>query len=444
MIEEYPILKEKMMKLSGSKVPHFRYEAMFIDSLNNNLPCANVVSIKKESDYLTTYTSYMYLTVQVFKSTYLKLLNCDPNKLQLALKRVTNTTLGFSIKDVEKSDTTIYQAYLCNRTNEKLVNREGGLTGTHLDDLAELKTLEIQLVERSLQEFKLMETYGAYKNKPIENIVAGLMSTKVSTLKNEYGCYGCTVIPSDNPKRRYQVVIPSPTKLIDLPKFMQETYGMYGSGVGYFLEGEHWYVYPSHDYTRFEKGGMRTLTIVPVPKNELPGSDVTYLNDNGNLFVFAVGEVKHADNLERDIQKTGSGFRAAKAGNIVDHNSVVENGKVFIPPGRNNVIVNFDKRETTNTNVISCEQTVNDNPLSEASKITTKIGNDLLFNWVSSNHYLVYSGMPVKIIYASDGKLTSAFGVLTRVDTLIRTDMISPIDNRYVSNSVLCVHCEAI
>ena len=444
MLEEYPFLKEKFLKLSAAKHSYFKYEALFIDSFNNKLPCVNVVSLKIESDYVNEYSSYKYLTVQVLKSVYLKLLNCDPNNLQLSLKRTNNSTLGFSINDVEKSENTVYQAFICNRTNEKVGNKEGGLTGGHLDDLSELKTLEIQLVERSLQEFKLMETYSTYKNNSIEDIITGLMSTKISTLKNKHGCYGCTVIPSDNPKRRYQVVVPSPTKLVNLPKYMQDTYGVYGTGIGYFLEGEHWYIYPSHDYTRFDKGENRTMTIVALPKNDLPGSDKTHLNDNGNIFVFATGSVIHADNFDRDIQKGGSGFRASKAGNLVDNSTLVKDGKLIIPPGRNNVIVNFDKRETTNTNISSCEQTINDNPLSEASKITTKLGNDMLFSWNSSDHYLIYSGMPVKVIYASDGKLKSLQGVLTRADTLIRTDKISPIDNRYVSNTVLTVHCEPV
>ena len=71
------------------------------------------------------------------------------------------------------------------------------------------------------------------------------------------------------------------------------------------------------------------------PQNESYGNHNSYRLIDNELFIVATGQPKHYDNVDRHLDTTGTGFRSAIAGNLVNKFTASAKGVTEIPPKRN-------------------------------------------------------------------------------------------------------------
>lgn len=448
MIIDDSVLKDTVAELSDvSPNPvWWKYEAEFIDVNNNIMPVHNIVSLHRTSKYLSCYTDYFFITIQVYQSVKLRLLECNRDTLKLKLYKKPNVYSGITNK-VGTTYTEEFMAYLTENNNESIENKSGGFVGGREDNMGNLITISVQLVEMGLHEFKKMTAYGVYKNISPGDLLKGLLFSPLQSL-SDAGKRGYDVHMDEphNADKKSQMWIPQDVSLLDLPKHIQSTHGLYSNGLGYYLANKMWHIYPLYEFDRFDKMSRR-LTIINIPKNEMVGMENTYIYRNGHLIVYATGDTKHIDTHRQGLDNTGTGFRAAKSENMVDNFAKVDSkGKVTIPPGRNTMTVGLSTREEKYPDIKTKEGMKTDNIWEDTSKILANMGHKVVVIWEQSNHNLLIPGMPVKLIYkhrVSFGLETRALkGTLTDGDTSITTSMSSQLDNKYVSTTILAIFCQ--
>lgn len=442
MLIDDALFKSEFNKINGATINpvNYAYTAEFIDGNNNVIPIHNVLAIHNVAQYTTHISDNLIISLDVMKSIYLYLLTINRRLLKLRLVRKQNTVVGTPIA-TGASNTYNYNAYLTDNTSEAIETRIGKLDGHHTDDLGELVEIHVNLVEVGLSEFRLWDCGGVYKNITMAKLLQGLLSHPIKALGETNAIsYNATIYPPDNITTRFQCLIPSGVRIQNLPNWLQKTWGVYSSGIGWYLTGGMWYVYPLYNVKRYANE-VRRVTIINVPRNEMVGNTNSYVIIGNELYIYATGDTMHIDNVDRHMDISGSGFRTAKAGNVLDSFTVSTNGNTTIPPGQNSVAVSFDDRPGALNN-LNTSKTLSSNLYDDASKIINGMGNIVILHWEYSNHHLLYPGMPVRLLYKVQDVPHSIYGILAAADTTIRTPQKSIIDNRYTSLTQMTLYTE--
>jgi hypothetical protein len=447
MIIDDDVLRDVILELRNNDInpTNFKYTAEFIDESNNIIPVYNVVSLTRTANYLKDYTDYFFITLQVSQTVKLRLLDLNRDRIRLRLNKIPNSTSGTTTK-TGITQTEELNAFLNDTTSESIENKIGGFTGNRIDNLGNLIQITVQLVEKGISEFKYTSAFGVYPNNTPGNVIKGLLMHPLKALSDgEDKGYDVHMEPPHNDTIMYQIVIPSNISLIDVPKYMQDTYGIYGSGMGYYLSQKMWYVYPLYDFGRFDKTKSR-MTIINIPRNEMMGIDNSYTFNDGHLIVYATGDTKLIDTSSAGIERDGVGVRFAKLGNLIDNHSVSTKGVTAIPEGRNVVNIGLGVREEKVAKIKMVDGMHSDNIWKDTSKILANMGHNVILTWEASNHNLLYPGMPVRLIYKHRGRTSletrSISGTLIAADSHSGTNQNSVTDNRYIGATVLNIFVE--
>lgn len=420
---------------------HFNYTAYFTDEKQAVIPVHNLTNLHRLSKFNTAMADHLFVDLMMIKSEYFKLIGANRRLLQLHLTRTPNSIAGTNSR-VGNAVTEVYNAYLTENSSEAIETRSGQLTGNYTDDLGELVEIDVQLVELGLSEFRLWDIGGVYRNVTIGNLLQGLMSQPLKA-KGPNGSpgYNVTLYPPDNKEIYYQLVVPNGVGLSDLPGWVQKQWGVYSSGLGYYLYQGMWYLYPLYDTSRYAKAKKR-LTIVNVPSNEMHGNTHSYVLENDELFILATGKTKHEDTADRLMDLSGTGFKAAKMDNLVDKFHDSANGETIVPKGRNLMAVSFEQREGELTHIKAVNGLFTSNVWEASSNSIVNMGNIVVVAWENSNPSLLYPGMPIRFTYKYRGVAYALNGALLAVDTKVQTYMGNLTDEQYVSKSILTLYTE--
>jgi hypothetical protein len=193
-------LSELLNLSSNTQNPvNFVWSAEFIDSDNNVIPVHNVLRLDIASDYVTSVSDVYHITVDMFKSDYMNLLTVNRRMLSI---RVTKKQASFTgvIPDHSITTSKMYDVYLSDNTSESVETRIGGLTGTSVDNLGELKQVTAQLVEKGFSEFRNWYcTPSVYSNCSPTSLIQSFLSTPMKSLnQNMKVGFNVTMYPADN------------------------------------------------------------------------------------------------------------------------------------------------------------------------------------------------------------------------------------------------------
>ena len=422
---------------------NFNYTGVFIDGGNNNnhIQVHNVLSVDKISKFHVTVSDNIFVALQVYKTVYMQLLAVNRKQLRFQLTYAINSPTGMNVT-TGLSIVETYDALLTDNISESIETRSGQLSGNQTDNLGELVEINVQLIERGLSEFRLWDQGGVYRNVTVLQLLQGLMSLPLKTLNQDMTTgFNVTVYPPDNTNIYYQRLIPNGIRLTDLPGFIQKTWGVYSSGLGSYLRKGMWYIYPLYDMSRYNKETKR-LTIINIPPNEMMGNPNSYVMIDNELYILTTGITKHIDESDRNLDTTGTGFRTAKAGNLMDKFTQSANGNTVIAPGSNMVSVSYDSRASELTNLKTPDKLLSCNPWADSSRVIMNLTNLIKVTQEYSNHDLFMPYMPVKFIYKKLGKPQVLYGVLLGVESHSSSPLQSSLDKRYRTSSLLTIAVE--
>lgn len=445
MLFDDNVFQSQFIKHLGTKnvSKNWSYAATFILENSEHIPVVNVVGMDIIGEYDTQISDNIFIELQVKKSVYDKLLATNRRTLKLELRETLTSGNGHDI-NLAVSNLQTYQAFILDIVSEAVQTKSGKRTNDYRDDLTGLVEIHVHLIELGLSEHMCWDVHGFHCNVTMDTLIPNLLSQPLQALKKEkQKHFNVTMEPAHNKTRYYQLRIDTGTSLSQLPAKLQKVQGVYANGIGSYFQNKMWYVWPLYDIKRYNKA-KRRLTIVNIPKNEGMGLTNSYIEMGIDILIYATGDTQHIDKTDSSAINKGTGFRYGNITNILDKFAVPSRGGTEIPKKRNQVVVDFDDRDSIVPTIKPVEDLLSSNPWADSSKITMGLGNIIVVAWENSNPKLLMPGMPLKFIYKLANVPHTLLGTLVGARTEIKTLMRSTTDKRYVSTTVLTLFCERV
>lgn len=432
-LNEYPVL-----------AVNWKIEAALqIDGVKYGI--ANVLSFHKMSNYETRYYADIYITIHVDALVHKAIYN-NVNKIIISITKAQQSADGLVNKEVRRISQP-FKAFLTDASNVDMLGLPGSgkyKNPSNEQALGGLRTVSFNLIEPVVADMRLVEVGGIYRDVTVESVLRVLLGYKLTETPNEslwrdkafVGIKGVDVIETNNPRVYDHIVVPNGTRLINLPKYLQETYGIYSTGLGWHIESGRCYLYPLLNHKEYTKR-HRVLTILNIPKDEIPIMEKTFILREREIYVFATGNVEHIDRSETVQNNLGNGIRFSLASSLLDTLSETSENITTFEVDKNVRSYIVDERPDTKNNVRFVPGKFTDNPYKAVSKLSQGLGSRIVVNWDFADASLLYPGMQAKYLYKSGDKILEADGVLLGLHAITAPHSDSVLDNHFITHCVM-------
>lgn len=422
----------------GAKPVHFVWKCDFMVDGVRRSPM-RTFNIEILRDYSADYAEDIEVEIQVAPSQYAEYIYPNRNNLSVTLYQIPLNEDGTENWEQPRV-AEVYRGYLPTAKDLKMNStREQGV-GEDLD-LNGAITLKIQLASKALEQIRLHGIGGIYRRVSPGQLLRTLFDSASSRIRvdNSQVIEGVDMVPPDNQIKRDPIVIPHGQMLINAPRYLQDNCGgVYNSDIHFFLQGNHWYIWPKYGTQRVEKT-KRVLTIFDIPANQFPGAERTYRETDGQVIIVSTGKSHNHDNGETLDLNLGNGVRFTDPMAILEGMVHAEGGKAVARRGfSNSEFVDTVRKTGMNFAPVALER-ITANAFKMASKLAPRKGLTMSFTWENANPFLLYPGMPVKVYTLRDNELEERTGVLSYSQYFISPKAKTLRDSQQVCVAALAV-----
>jgi hypothetical protein len=290
-----------------------------------------------------------------------------------------------------------------------------------------------QLIEETVYNLMQVDINGIWRKTTVQKALAACITATIekdidfiffSPDKIQY----IEISPADNEKEYEQIQIETGTKILDLPGYLQHTYGMYSTGLGSYIYQDTWWIYNLYQYDWSEDNPTTTMNFFIVPKGLFEGADSTYEVDNDTINVIIYSGTNYRSSRQEQTLSSGSGVRYSKADKITDSVEVKDNKANVNRTDRVNEYNVVDTPDGVK-NLAIPKEVSSSNEFSLNSQIARKAGGIISFVWEKADSSLIYPGAPCTVNYLlTDGTVEKLYGkILTAIFKLTK---IGTFDNK--------------
>ena len=446
-IEQSSLWREiESITRSGVKPVHFTYRVEIHVGEETILPL-KLLSIDYVQDFELKYADEVIIALAIPGGKYAKRIYPFKDQIEITLFKVPLAEMGDYNDEEAAPQSERYTATLIDTGNPLLEANGMNAPSEEALDLTNVFQIQFQLVNKALEQLRMISVGGIYRNATVEDVIKSVLTVESRKLEVEgsRAPQGVEMVDASNTKVRDHVIVPQGTKLVHLPEYIHyKCGGVYNAGLGYYLYGDYWHVYPCYDTTRFNKAES-TFTVINIPKNKMPGVERTYRKDGSNLVVLATGEVRFADDTEEQQLNWGNGVRFADAEKFMEGVLVKTMGnKAIATRGTNTSEFKATDRMSGNNNIHLSTNAIHANAFVEYSRLARRQGCVLSFVWENSLPELVHPGMPTKVLYLLDGELREVYGTVLKAHHFVQMAGEGMTDMRYVCRTMLAVFVEPV
>ena len=407
--------------ISRGANPVFDFYTAQIHLANEDMDVLKIVQIDIDRDYERSFTDTIVLTAVLPLGKYAKRVYPERNNLEITIKRKPMLELG-SNEDTSRGPVIErYVAVLMNQGNPLIEGDDYNIPSEDALDLSQLVNVAFQLIPKSVDQLRMKSVGGVFRGGNSEETLKTVLTRESQTLDlpKELLPLGIDMVPSTNKNKRDHIVIPHGVKLIDLPQYLQDKCGgLYSSGVGFYYQNKHWYLYPLYDTERFDTTTDK-VTIINVPGNKLVGVERTYRKDGSNTIILSTGNVKFKDISDHQQLSNGNGVRFAEASIFMDGFVQTKNNKTISARGANVNEVISTSRQSGRQNVHVSDTRITSNVAKEYSSLARREGAIINLLWENANPDLIFPGIPVKILYLEDDEIREITGVVLKAQEFV-------------------------
>lgn len=425
----------------GVKPVHFAYAAV-IHANNADVKALKFIQADFSRDYEMNYTDDIRVKLSIPAGDFWAGIYPYMDNLEITLFKYPLAEVGDAGDANQSVQTERYKAVIADMPNSPLMTNTGANQETrntlNLKDLAEV---EFQLLDRSIYQMRMMEYGNGFRQTTVEKVLRAVMTTESAkvVVDQQRINQGVDMVPANNQEVREHIVIPHGTPLTSVPAWVhQKCGGVYSAGFGYYLQNNHWYIYPCYDPTRANKTAP-AMTIINMPKNRFRGVERTYRNDGGNLVILATGDVGFNDRANAMQLNRGNGVRFTDASQLIDNFATIKDGVPIASRGKVNTEVVTTTRPDGLNNAQTSPRKLNANPFVEYSDMAARNGSIFGLVWENSDASLITPGMLVAILYLDGDALTQIYGVVLKAHTYIRMQGQGMTSSRHASDTAISV-----
>lgn len=423
------------------KSVHWYYKAHLITE-KGDMEVDSLISMDITKDFELGFTDNCVVEIKVLKRFYIESVFPVRDKLKLRLdaEQVSEKQNGIRLTNPKRLSKT-YRAILVDPVDYGNDTKSASTPHDNTDVNADkdLISIKVQLVELAIEQLMRMTFGGNFHGKPGE-IGKAMLTESFSHLDVSEGAKmsGVDMYTIDNNEQSFDMVVPHGTKLIDIPRFIQDKrFGIYNYGIGSYIMEDIWYIYPLYKYDRY-KDDQTKLTISVIPKGKMMDNMRTYHVYNREVNILCGGEVSSKDNSQVSKTNSGDGVTYYDS-NKIKHEAVQKEGdKVFInPEGSKKQIMGQSRGDNLDTAPIQ-EDKLNTSLAKAMTSVAQKSGQIMSFVWEYANPHLLVPGMATKVVYYKDNVRYEVTGTLLKQVSLTQLQS-SMVLKRHTTSVALVV-----
>ncbi len=224
-------------------------------------------------------------------------------------------------------------------------------------------------------------------------------TTELVNSPNGQRIQGVTVREGYNTTVRNHILIP-PTQrisLFDVPEHLQNNEGgLYGAGIGCYLQNGQWYVFPPYNTENTFKS-TRILNIVMVPINQYGAGERTYYVDGNNISIITASQSVVADIGLYSQLNDGNAVRTIEASRLLNMGNQQDDKYVI---NRRDNLHEFEGMRLADdmANAKWGQNPSTSNLYTEYTRLAYKNGQFITTLWNYGDIDLLTPGMSVKLI----------------------------------------------
>lgn len=445
-LEQSGLYQEVQAVTAAPNPVHFAWSAIIhLNDLGIDLDPLKLVSYDIKSDYEQNYSDEIIVRLLVPAGKYAFKIYPNQTNLDITVIKQPLMETGDTADTAQQVQIERFTATLVDRGDPSVGGN--GRNSISEDDLDRIDLLELdfQLVDKALEQVR-MKTYGnIFRYTTTEDVIKGVLTEQSTNIliNNQQAIKGVEMTPADNKTKRDHIVIPHGTKLVNLPKYVHEKCGgVYGAGMGYYLQNGLWHIYPCYDPTRFAEA-QASATIIIIPEKKYPNMERTYRQEGSNLVILATGQVKTKNGSESLQLTLGNGMRFADASKFMEGFSVTQDNKSMAARGATNSEFVSVQRPNGLNNVQMSPNRITANPYLEYSVLAQRNGGLIGLVWEHSDPSLIVPGMLCRILYLSDDTIQQQYGVILKAHHSVQMAAPGLTVARHVTRSALSIFTQS-
>lgn len=420
MATESTSINEEILQITSQppRAVHFIWEAQFTTP-NGVLAPFKVMSVDLLRDYVGNVADELYLEVAMGIGTYQTQIVPYSSNLQVTLKRIPiieGTTEGDLGQPIEKQT---LRATLLGIASASVENNTTYAGDQYAGDLVGIRKVMFQLTDQALEQTRMQSFGTIYKQCTVGDAIKHAVTKIAQGLKvdSDHQIRGVQMTDPNNSQVYSHILVPHGTPAIDVPSYISHYYGApYNAGIGSFMQGNIWYLYPLYDLALYGKAA-KTLTVVNVPNNKMPTADRTYRTTYNQVILLATGSSAHFDPGDALQLNQGNGARYASADQTMEAFVKVKDNKATALRVDNVSEVKAVDRPTGLNQIQMGTKKITDNSFEELGHIAQRLGSLLTVSWVNSDPNLIFPGMPCRYLYQTNDAVFELKGIVLKTQT---------------------------
>lgn len=319
------------------------------------------------------------------------------HEYQDQLEMVINRTM----KDLVLTSTR-YKVFIVSNTADQNPDNYNYMTDAQLKALSPVE-MEVQCVTRESYGLNDVMIEGIYKNATLDKVMMAEYADSLRKIEYQDGSPTLSVdmVEIDNPNTYGHINIPTGTKIMSLPQYLQQhdSYGVYNCGLGRFFQvykkKPFVFVYPLFDPKQFDK--KEDILMIFHSSHKRAGHyGNTYMLDGKILKIIPEYQAGLNDPKQDKLLK-GESITYAKPDNVYQSYRDITNGETLKAPNKNNLITQTAKPMNDGS-----VRTRYIGPVSNAYKYRSETMANMMsiyqLTWYNSDIELIYPGMPCMFI----------------------------------------------
>lgn len=387
----------------------------------------SIMDVTIARDYVLNISDHIEVKILVQLGTYVYDIYPHLDNLEVTLQ----TTKQLNKESKPNQTTERYKAAYILEKNQEIPTT---ISGTRADLNQQFPvTIVLQLIDRSAEVLRIKTTQGNFdravnptnRDMSIKAFLKSVISAESNKIRieNKSPIDSVHIEEPSNKDKLKSITIPSGTRLIELPDYIQEkSIGVYSGGLGCYIQKfstdsynteKVFFVYSLYNPNKFSSSEYKTLLYSPVTSTYSLG-DITYKYKDKILKVIINTITKLDDRKETNLMSTGSGFRIANANSYMKKPiEIKESGPSFKRDQLNTEIVVKARADGLN---YAPNRSVTGNQFHLTSEILQKQGIYVNVTCNNLDHDFISPGSACKINYEDQyGKVKERYGVIHKL-----------------------------
>lgn len=339
--------------------------------------------------------------------------------------------------DNEKRCEMVYTGIIMDTGQNPSVAQGREDDGEDVLDLSAILEVRMQLFNPILEQIKGIEIGGIIRDSTIHDIIANYFTMAKEELNTDEKVVieNINIAKINNSEPLSQVIIPHNLPVYELPRYLQQNYGVYSAGCGTYIDNTNWNVYPIYNTDKFDDAKQK-VTVYIMPRKKFQFIEHTYKrNDDGSSSIVCTGETGFKDDSGSQYLKYGNGAKYVEVENLAE-GAKSSNNKAIYSKATNSVSVTNETRRNDVNISKSSSSKITANPYQVYSQLASRSGNLLKFIWQSSCFDLIYVGQPIKVLYCDGDEIKSLVGVIAYIGHLSQ-NVSGAANDRWVNQSIV-------